>query len=221
MGTVDSLNLFDIDELIILSFYWANRGRCKRVLDLGANLGLHSIILSRCATEILAYEPDPQHFELSQRNLLSNKCTNVRPVNAAVSSKPGEMEFIRVIDNTTGSHLAGSKANPYGPLEKFPVQVEAIQPLIEWADLIKLDVEGHESEVLLATSRENWSNTDALIEVGSEDNASAIYEHFTTIGVRLFSQKTNWQLVRSIDDMPTSHHQGTLFATCKRRMPWS
>ena len=27
MGTIDSLNLFDIDELIIFSFYFANRGK--------------------------------------------------------------------------------------------------------------------------------------------------------------------------------------------------
>lgn len=43
MGAIDSLNLFDLDELIIFSFYWANRNRYKHVLDLGANIGLHSI----------------------------------------------------------------------------------------------------------------------------------------------------------------------------------
>ena len=48
MGAVDSLNLFDLDELIIFSFYWTNRNRYRRVLDVGANIGLHSIILSKC-----------------------------------------------------------------------------------------------------------------------------------------------------------------------------
>src|SRR5215831_87156 len=42
MGAVDSLNLFDLDELIIFSFYWLNRQRYQRVLDIGANIGLHS-----------------------------------------------------------------------------------------------------------------------------------------------------------------------------------
>lgn len=221
MGAIDSLNLFDIDELIIFSFYWTNRERYQRVLDIGANIGLHSIILSKCGFEVCAYEPDPQHFEILQRNLALNNCSNVQAFNVAVSSKAGEMEFVRVLGNLTASHLAGSKANPYGDLERFPVQVEAIEPLISWADLIKLDVEGHEKEVLLATNRDHWLNTDALVEVENESNCAAIYEYLTTLGVRLFSQKTGWRLVRNINDMPTSYHEGTLFVTSKSEMPWS
>jgi len=221
MGAIDSLNLFDLDEIIIFSFYWVNRKRYRRVLDVGANIGLHSIILSKCGYEVRAYEPDPRHFEILQRNLALNNCSNVQPVNAAVSSKTGEMEFVRVLGNTTGSHLAGSKPNPYGDLERFPVKVEALEPLITWADLIKLDVEGHEKEVLLATNREHWLSTDALVEVENESNAASIYEHFTTLGVRLFSQKTNWHLVLDVDDMPTGYREGTLFVTCKSEMLWT
>ena len=46
MGNVDSLNLFELDEFIIFSYYWQNRKRYRRVADLGANLGLHSIAMS-------------------------------------------------------------------------------------------------------------------------------------------------------------------------------
>ncbi len=35
-----------------------------------------------------------------------------------------------------------------------------------------------------------------------------------------FSQKTNWQPVRDVDDMPTSYREGTLFVTCKSEIPW-
>ena len=220
MGAIDSLNLFDLDELIIFSFYWINRKRYHRVLDIGANTGLHSIILSKCGFEVRAYEPDPQHFEIMQRNLALNNCSNAQAFNAAVSSHAGEMEFVRVLGNLTASHLAGSKPNPYGDLERFPVKVEAIKPLINWADLIKLDVEGHEKEVLLATNREHWLSTDALVEVENKGNAASIYRHFTTLGVQLFSQKTNWQLVHNVNDVPTSYHEGTLFVTSRSKIPW-
>jgi len=206
--------------LIIFSFYWVNRNKYRRVLDIGANIGLHSIILDRCGFEVRAYEPDPQHFTILQRNLALNHCSNVQAVNAAVSSKAGAMEFVRVLGNTTGSHLAGSKSNPYGDLERFPVKVEAIEPLITWADLIKLDAEGHEKEILLATKRDHWLSTDALIEVENKSNAAAIFEHFAALGVQLFSQKTNWQPVRNVGDVPTGYREGTLFATCKSEMPW-
>ena len=220
MGVVDSLNLFDLDELIIFSFYWINRKRYRRVLDLGANIGLHSILLSKCGFNVRAYEPDPQHFQILQRNLSLNNCFNVEAVNAAISSKAGKAEFVRVLGNTTGSHLAGSKANPYGDLERFYVDVEAIGPLMAWGDLIKLDVEGHEAEVLLNIDNDSWSNTDAFVEIENENNAAIVYERFKSMGVRLFSQKNAWRLVRDIDDMPTSYREGTLFVTAKRKMPW-
>lgn len=221
MGAVDSLNLFDLDELILFSFYWVNRHRYRRVLDIGANLGLHAILLSRCGFEVRAYEPDPQHYERLQQHLALNGCAQIETRNAAVSSHAGVLPFIRVLGNTTGSHLAGSKLAPYGALERFPVAVEGIEPLASWADLIKLDAEGHEREILLAISPSTWRSTDALVEVGSADNASAIYEHFRGLGVTLVSQKTNWQPVQEPHQMPTSHHDGTLFITRKPVMPWA
>jgi len=141
MGAIDSLNLFDLNELIIFSFYWINRKKYHRVLDAGANIGLHSIILNKCGLDVRAYEPDPQHLEILQRNLMLNGCLGIQVFNAAISSRAGEMEFVRVLGNTTANHLRGSKANPHGDLERFPVRVEAIGPLMAWADLIKLDVE--------------------------------------------------------------------------------
>lgn len=221
MGAIDSLNLFDIDELIIFSFYWSNRKRYRRVLDIGSNIGLHSIILNKCGYEVKAYEPDPKHFEVIQRNLRLNKCSNVRPFNSAVSNKSGKAEFIRVLGNTTGSHLAGSKVNPYGKLDKFLVSIVDIASLMGWADLIKLDAEGHEKEILLATNRNDWLNTDALVEIENKSNASLIYKHFKKQGIKLFSQKNSWQRVISADDMPNGYKEGALFITSKEEMPWA
>lgn len=221
MGAVDSLNLFDFDELIIFSFYRMNRKRYRRVLDIGANIGLHSIILSKCGYEVRSYEPDPVTFQVLLRNLELNGCKAVQAFNMAISSQAGEKEFIRVLGNLTGSHLAGSKPDPYGELERVAVKVEGIAPLIAWSDLMKLDVEGHEKEVLLATRREHWLKTDALVEVENQDNARAIYRHLTGLGVNLFPQKINWQPAGKIDDIPTSYREGTLFVSCKNEMPWT
>lgn len=220
MGTVDSLNLFDLDELILFSFYWANKNRYKRVLDIGANIGLHSIVLSRCGFSVKAYEPDPHHFGHLKKNIELNHCREATPKNAAVSSCKGTMEFVRVLGNTTSSHLAGSKKNPYGDLDRFPVPVEDIRNIMKWADLIKMDAEGHEKEILLATERDMWVSTDALVEVENQDNATNIYRHFMGAGVNLFAQKLGWQRVTSELGMPASYREGSLFVTCKERMPW-
>jgi FkbM family methyltransferase len=206
--------------LIIFSFYWANRTKYRKVLDLGANIGLHSILLNKCGYEVSCYEPDPVHFEILQKNLALNNILNVEMHNAAISTSAGEMEFVRVMGNTTGSHLAGSKSAPYGELKRFPVQVEPFQSLITAADLVKMDIEGHEKEVLLSTQRKDWKDTDALVEIENQENAIAVYNHFTRIGISLFAQKINWKLVRHVDDMPRGYREGTLFISCKEKMPW-
>lgn len=220
MGAVDSIDLFDLDELIIFSFYWQNRHQYKHVLDIGANIGLHSIILSKCGFTVRAYEPDPTHFTLLESNLALNNCDNVTVYNSAVSSQAGSMEFVRVLGNTTSSHLAGSKANPYGDLKRFDVKVEAIGPMLAWADLVKMDAEGHEKEILFATTRDMWENTDAIVEVESEDNAVALYDHFQRISVPMFAQKIGWKRVNSADDVPTSYREGSLFISRREAMPW-
>src|ERR1051325_4511876 len=56
MGAVDSLDLFGLDELIIFLFYWCNRDRYRRVVDIGANLGLHTIVMDRCGFQVTAFE---------------------------------------------------------------------------------------------------------------------------------------------------------------------
>ena len=220
MGAVDSLNLFDLDELIIFSFYWKNRTRYRKVVDIGANLGLHSILMRKCGYQISCYEPDPVHFEKLKENLALNHISDAQSFNMAVSNQDGEMEFVRVLGNTTGSHLAGAKLNPYGKLERFSVRLEPFGKIMQGTDLIKLDIEGHEREVLLHTARGDWEATDALVEIENAGNAAAIYEHFSALGVNIFSQKRNWQEVRNVNDMPTSYREGTLFVTMKSEMPW-
>src|SRR5574341_904869 len=82
--------------------------RYRRARDIGANLGLHSIVLARCGFEVKAFEPDPWHFGLLKDNLAANRA-RVEAIPAAVSTADGEAQFVRVLGNTTGSHLAGSK----------------------------------------------------------------------------------------------------------------
>ncbi len=220
MGAINSLDLFGLDELIIFSFYWANRHRYQKVLDIGGNIGLHSIIMSRCGYNVQVFEPDPIHCEKLNENLRRNKCNNVSLCQAAVSTSPGKAKFVRVLGNTTSSHLKGAK-NPYGQLETFEVELVDFLELMKTADLIKMDVEGHEKELILATDEEDWLTVDALIEVGSEENARAIYDHLRNIRLNCFAQKKGWGKVESLSDIPTSHREGTLFITQKSTMHWS
>jgi len=221
MGAVDSLDLFGLDELILFSYYWANRQRYHRAVDIGANIGLHSVVMSRCGFTVRCYEPDPAHFQVLTANLEANHCDKVSPIRRAVSSRAGSAEFLRILGNTTSSHISGSKKNPYGPIEKFVVDLEAISALEGTADLFKIDAEGHEVEILSATGPGFWKKADAVLEVGTPENASAVFDHLDRMKARMFAQKIRWQQVRSLADVPTSHREGSLFITTKEEMPWT
>lgn len=219
MGAINSVNLFALDELIIFSFYWANRKVYKNVLDIGGNLGLHSIVMSRCGFDVKTYEPDLTHFEKLQENLTANRCENVQPIQAAVSNESGTATFVRVLGNTTSSHLAGSK-DPYGELEHFDVPVVDIKEIIAGIDFMKMDAEGHEKPIILGMDRSDWEQLDAIVEIGSLENAQAVFEHLSALGVDMFAQKGSWNRVKTLDQMPTSHRDGSLFITCKGKMNW-
>jgi len=221
MGAIDSLDLFGLDELLIFAFYFKNRERYRRVADIGANLGLHSIVLAKCGFEVDSYEPDPSHFEKLRRNLSLNGVSACNPYQKAVSDHEGTMEFVRVLGNTTSSHLAGAKSNPYGKLEKFEVIVTDIKAISEKVDLLKIDAEGHEAVLLSSIADRTWENVDAFVEVGSPVNAKLIFSRFSDTNVNIFAQKLGWNKVRVFEDMPTSYKEGGIFITTKSQMCWT
>lgn len=221
MGNITSVDLFGLDELILFAFYWSNRYRYRYVVDLGANIGLHSVVLALCGFEVSAFEPDPNHVVLLRQNLVSAGVQKRVTVHeAAVAPFPGNLEFIRVLGNTTGSHVAGAKPSPYGNLERFEVTAVGIREVTGYAQLVKMDVEGLESDLLSALTPDDLAHLDIICEVGSVDNAAKIWDLFRDSNSNLFSQKIGWEKVHSVEDIPTSHREGSLFVSTLDTMPW-
>ena len=220
MGAIDSIDLFGLDELLMFSFYYRNRDRYKSAADIGANIGLHSILLSLCNFNVEAYEPDPEHHAKLMRNLELNNITNCTAHEAAVSDKDGTMQFVRVLGNTTSSHLAGAKGNAYGDLEYFDVAVKEIRAIAERTDLFKIDAEGHEAVILKGLPIDVWMRIDAFVEIGTEENAHLVYDYFDGTGVNIFSQKLGWVRAESVNDLPFSYKEGGVFISAKQVMPW-
>lgn len=221
MGTINSTHLFGLHELILFSFYWKNRDRYKLVADLGANIGLHSLVLELMGFSTKAYEPDPEHYAVLKENLTANGVYQNQTINKAVATSSGVVEFIRLFGNTTGSHIAGSKPHPYGAMETISVEAEDIREALVNVELVKMDVEGIEAELLDALALEDFLRADFLAEVGSEKNADRISKRIQELpGIRIFSQKNNWAEVNSLSDMPHSHREGSIFISSKSSMPW-
>ena len=220
MGAIDSLDLFGLDEMIIFSYYFNNRNRYKKVADLGANIGLHSMLMSKCGFQIEAYEPDPTHIEMIGKNFKLNSVNSVNLNQVAVSDVDRKTKFVRVLGNTTSSHIAGAKDNAYGDLETYDVNVVSAKEIFKNSDFIKMDVEGEEAKIILSTTKEDWKNVDMIMEVGNEKNKEAIFEHLNSIGVNMFSQKQAWKKVEVVGNMPANYKEGSLFVSLDNEMLW-
>ena len=163
----------------------------------------------------LCFEPDPLIYKSLKNNLKLNKCFNVRTFNKAIYNKSKKLDFIRVLDNMTGSHIINEKSS-YGKKKIIKIKAENINKLVEKFDLIKMDIEGSEAKVLCCLNKNFFEKVDILVEIGNKRNAKHIFSYMKRNKVNMYSQKRAWQKVKFFKDMPTSHREGTLFISQKR-----
>lgn len=220
-GVISSTHLFGLDEFLIFAWYAVNQERYKKVLDLGGNIGVHSLVMSRLGYRVIAFEPDPIHIEYFNNTIRENDCVGVELRAKAIGTSNQRSNFTRVLGNTTGNHISGAKKDPYGELETIEVQVEAIQKVLdEGFDFIKMDVEGYEANLIEALSPEVFGNLEVMLEIGTPENASRIFEQLKRLRIKAFSQKSNWRRVDSLSNMPASHKEGSLMLSKHHMMNW-
>ena len=222
MGNVDSVKLFGIDELILFSFYYANRNRYKKTLDLGANIGLHTLVMKKLGFQVTSYEPDLIHLAQIEKVMKLNNLSTEGLTPRAISDKRGTMEYIRILGNTTGSHLLGSKEEVYGPTEIVSVEVDDILEVLNQGkfDFVKMDVEGHEVVLLNRITAQAIATTDIMLEIGSEKNAKEIFATLFEKKIPGYAQKINWGRVEKLEDLPSHHTHGSLFLSMQGAPNW-
>jgi FkbM family methyltransferase len=172
----------------------------------GANIGIHTCVMAKLGWQVLAFEPDPEHMKHLQANLKRNG-VKATLYNAALSDKSGEMDFIRVLGNTTANHLAGARSY-YGPGERIKVRALPAASYFAIADFAKIDAEGAEADILCSVSPE--LKCEYLVEIGSEENVRRIRDHFMTRPMWRQIEGA-WIEVTSLADMPSHYRHGSLF----------
>jgi FkbM family methyltransferase len=213
MGNISSVDLFGLNELIIFSWYWKMRDRYKKSLDLGANIGLHSLIMEKLDFKTTSFEPDPITASTFKKIMEANKINNYELIEAAIGDFNGLSNFYRVTNNLTGSHLEGARDSlPYGGYDEIKVEVRSINDLlVNNYDFIKMDVEGSEADLVTSIDLNLLSSTDLMIEIGSTKNRDLIWNRLKETNFLMHSQKINWNKAQSCNDLPSSHKEGSLF----------
>jgi FkbM family methyltransferase len=118
-------------------------------VDVGANLGVHSLALAKCVGEegrVYAFEPLPRLCRRMEENLRVNGVDNVRLHEVALGNSLGSLRFDSHADDF---NIGKGRVSPSGDTA---VQVTRIDHMLHQIDrpvsVVKIDTEGHELEVL-------------------------------------------------------------------------
>jgi len=137
---------------------------CKagmKVLDIGANIGYYALMeleLIGPTGKLFAIEPSPSNVALLERNLkLNNVRSQVEVRCNAVSNRRAKQKFFLSEKSNLNTfhidHLPDEKKKEYRPIEVESITIQDV--VADWGkfDILRMDVEGHEVEILESLHR--------------------------------------------------------------------
>jgi len=138
---------FEKDEIQLCKRYIKND---SVILDVGANIGLHSISFSRLAPEglVISFEPSKDTFSLLLNNI--QDINNILPLNIGVSDKTQIAEFYVASDNAYSSLKNTGRKEVCGKTRVLCMSIDDLLTKLplKRIDFVKIDVEGFEQKVL-------------------------------------------------------------------------
>lgn len=152
------------------------------LVDIGANVGLFSCYAHSKGYAVIAVEPQPRNVQLLLRNLSINKF-DVEVLPLALADKVGVLPLYGGGQGASLSRGWGGMTATYSTL----VPVSTLDSVLagRFADqplLVKLDVEGHEKQVLEGAAQTlQRPNVSWLVEHGLTENFDDINPNFRAL----------------------------------------
>jgi FkbM family methyltransferase len=144
--------VYGLDDLEIF-FEWLSRIKPEifrgTAVDIGANIGNHSLYFTDLFKSVYSFEPNPRAFALLSINSELNN--NIKPVNIGISDVSGKLYLYSNVQNIGNSYLSEDD-----PGSAHMVGVATLDESMDPAEditFIKLDVEGHELKALLGSKK--------------------------------------------------------------------
>ena len=146
-GIYDFRSINEIKKLLESNFL---NFECETLIDVGANIGNHSVFFSKYFKNIISFEPNPFIYEILKIN--TSHYPNISINNFGLSTKEDLFYMSEDKRNLGGSKIYLDKKDIPSSLLIKEVLLKQLDSLNIKAStnsvLIKLDVEGHEINVL-------------------------------------------------------------------------
>lgn len=126
------------------------------IFDIGSHIGIFTLKASKLVGPtgcVYAFEPEPMNFTILRQNISLNNARNVRIFNKAISSQIETLRLNVDSSNTGGSSVQFLSRFEKGKTVQISISSTTLDQImheydIQKVDFLKIDVEGHELEVL-------------------------------------------------------------------------
>ena len=141
------------------------QGSC---LDVGANIGMTTLLMSNLFSEVYSFEPAPSTFSLLKENVERNGLKNIKLFNVGLGSEALSTEIQFAEGNRSGGFINDiTKASDGHVTEQIMVEKgdEILKVHQLTPSFIKMDVEGYELHALRGLKKAiNQSNPVVMVE---------------------------------------------------------
>ncbi len=170
-----SLGRYDYDNMAFLQDILSRSPNPLTTFDVGANVGVYSLLASELPqNRVLAFEPHPATASILENNLAANQRPNVTVFRLALSEQNGALQFTDEPGSPVNQLVSADSPSPARTIsiptlrgDTFCMEHQVLP------DIMKIDVEGHEAEVLrgfgdqlqfvkMILVEENFSSTTLL-----------------------------------------------------------
>lgn len=122
----------------------------KVVLDIGANLGNHTLFWAKNTdySAIYSFEPYPVNYERLAHNIANNSLKNVFPVNYGVGARKGYTKVLNFSEDNYGATTLDTGISDSGDIRIIDIDTFVSDHGLNQVDFVKIDTEGFEESVL-------------------------------------------------------------------------
>jgi len=156
-------------------------------VDVGSCIGNHTMYFSTIAKEVYSFEPDVDNFTQQSNIVKLNNTLNVKMFNIAIGYANKLNRFKKAPASNIGQGTIteqGTEIVPTFRLDEFNLTD---------VTLIKIDVEGHEEQVIKGATNTIKTNTpDIFIECSSKEDKETRLSILKSIDIRYEMYKTQF-----------------------------
>ena len=189
----DSLRSGILFEKFLLTYIQSFIDPTKDILDIGANIGNHTVVLSTYTSGIVhAFEPQPVVHALLEKNACANNCTNVRTYPFGASNV--DAEFCMNADYASPDNHGAFRICDDGVLKIACKRLDTLQ--LGNVGFVKMDVEGHELEALQGLRTTLQQRPTLMLEIhDSSPTRQAVLDLLQTYGYSKFYRTSHCDYV--------------------------